>query len=51
MVDVPSEDAAPLTDKPGERAVILFDAKDWHHGGNTWTIQNARIAYVEPPDR
>lgn len=51
VVDVPAEDAAPLTDKPGENVVILFDAKDWHHAGNTWTIKNARIAYVIPaPD-
>ena len=49
VVDVPAEDAAALTDAPGELAVILFDAKDWKHSGNTWTIQNARVVSVIPP--
>jgi hypothetical protein len=48
VVDVPAEDITELTDQPGELAVIMFDAKDWKHAGNTWTIKNARVVYVSP---
>jgi hypothetical protein len=51
VVHVPADDAAALTGQRGERAIIVFDSRNWHHAGNTWTIKDARIAYVQPPPR
>lgn len=49
VVDVPADDAKDITDQPGERVIILFDTKNWRHAGNTWTIKDARVVYVEHP--
>jgi len=49
VTTVPQEDAAKMTGAKGERALVVFQVKNWKKTGIVYTIGPSRIAFVSQP--